>query len=168
MSTSSAIITKEKKFKTKTGYCHILSDKIVLTKDGVIGSISKIVSGNSIAQVQIINFLISLIAFFVAYYSYQKNEMGNALFFSILGLFIIYSFFISFNNSTNPVIDRQAIKEVKYKKAIPLITRAYFEVHFQDHQNQLKKRLIMLPGSLSNGDQETDKALKIMKEEKLI
>ncbi len=38
----------EKIFKTKTGFCHVFPDKIVLTRDGVVGNISKVLIGNNI------------------------------------------------------------------------------------------------------------------------
>lgn len=41
----------EKKFRTKTGCYHILPDKIVLTRNGIIGDISKIAAGNSIYRI---------------------------------------------------------------------------------------------------------------------
>tara|TARA_R110002051_G_scaffold255120_2_gene314193 strand:+ start:23104 stop:23304 length:201 start_codon:yes stop_codon:yes gene_type:complete len=60
------------------------------------------------------------------------------------------------------------IKKVKYKKAIFGLTRSRFEVLFEDDNQKIKKRLIMLPGSLSNGQKETEKALKIMIDEKFL
>ena len=42
------------------------------------------------------------------------------------------------------------------------------EVIFEDEDGNLKTRLILLPGSLDNGESETKKALQIMKAEKLL
>ena len=47
-------------------------------------------------------------------------------------------------------------------------TRSVFEITFEQSSGKLKKRLILLPGSLNNGAQETEKALEIMKTNKLI
>ena len=44
----------EKIFKTKTGFCHILSDKIILTRDGIIGNVAKVTVGNTINRVLLI------------------------------------------------------------------------------------------------------------------
>jgi len=41
-------------------------------------------------------------------------------------------------------------------------------VLFEDENGKVKKRLIMLPGSLTDGQNETEKAIKIMTEEKLL
>ena len=47
-------------------------------------------------------------------------------------------------------------------------TRSRFEVIFEDEKGNLQTRLILLPGSLDNGESETKKALQIMKAEKLL
>jgi hypothetical protein len=41
-------------------------------------------------------------------------------------------------------------------------------VRFEDENGGIKKRLIMLPGSLGDGQKETEKAIKIMIEENLL
>jgi hypothetical protein len=48
------------------------------------------------------------------------------------------------------------------------MTRARFEIMFEDENRKLKIRLIMLLGSLSNGQNETTSALEIIKTEHLI
>ena len=81
---------------------------------------------------------------------------------------LIYGIVNSINNSATPIIDREKIKEVKFKKAIAGLTRSRFEVLFEDEQGKIKKRLIMLPGSSTDGKSATAKAIKIMTDEKLI
>ena len=58
----------EKKFKTKTGYCHVLSDKIVLTRDGVIGNIAEITVGKGITRILLIY---SGIVIFSSFFKYK-------------------------------------------------------------------------------------------------
>ena len=41
---------QEKTFKTKTGYCHILPDKIVLTRNNTLGTVTKGIFGNNMAR----------------------------------------------------------------------------------------------------------------------
>ena len=60
------------------------------------------------------------------------------------------------------------IKEGKFIKAIPRVTRSRFEILFEDEKGKIKKRIIMLPGSLNDGENETEKAFEIMKSEKII
>ena len=158
----------EKKFKTKTGFCHILPDKIILTRDGVIGNVAKITVGNGIARTLIIYSIISLYLLYSAFNSYQKGENVFAFFYGILASFLIYGIVKSINNSATPIIERSKIKEAKFINAISGLTRSRFEIVFKDNNGKLKKRLIILPGSLNDGHNETAKALEIMKSEKII
>lgn len=158
----------EKSFKTKTGFCHVLEDKIVLTRDGEIGNISEITVGNSINRILIIYGLIAVLFFYFAYDYFKSEHIFLSILFSCLGFYLGYGIISSLNNSTTPIIFRNKIKEVKFKKGFKGITRSRFEIFFTDESGKIKKRLIMLPGSLSNGDAEIDKALKLFHEDKLI
>jgi hypothetical protein len=158
----------EKKFRTKTGYCHILDDKIVLTRDGIIGNIAEVAAGGSIFQSFIIYGLISIGLIYVAIDNFIKQDYFIAIIFTLLTVYLIYGILSSLNNSATPVIERQSIKEIKFKKGIIGITRTRFEVYFKDTNGKIKKRLIMLPGSLTGGTSETDIAYKMMLDEKLI
>lgn len=77
---------------------------------------------------------------------------------------MIYGIFNSLNNSATPVIDRQKIKTIKFKQAIKGLTRSRFEVMFEDESGKIKKRLIMLPSSMTVAQNESEKAVEIMKE----
>ncbi|KAF2336398.1 phosphoribosylaminoimidazolesuccinocarboxamide synthase [Flavobacterium daemonense] len=158
----------EKTFKTKTGFCHVLSDKIVLTRDGIIGNISKAVVGNGIAKILIIYSGIVIFMLYQAFTSFQNKENGSALLFGALSIFLVYSISKSINNSATPIIERNKIKDAKFINGKTGLTRSRFEIMFEDESGKLKKRLIMLPGSLSDGSNETEKALAIMKSERII
>jgi hypothetical protein len=158
----------ENTFKTKSGYCHVLPDKIVLTRDGVIGNLSKAVNGNGISRILILYSLISIYLLYSSYSKFQKDEFVPAVFYLGLAVFLISGIFRSINNSATPIIERSKIKEVKFINGTKGVTRSRFEVFFEDEKGKIKKRFILLPGSLSNGDSATKKALEIMRNEKLI
>lgn len=158
----------EKIFKTKSGYCHILPDRIVLTRNGTIGEISKIVSGNKIWRILTVYSLISLLMLYFGFGAFRKGENVSAFLYALTAVILVYGIIKSLNNSATPVINRNQIKNVKYHAAKPGLTRSYFEVLFENENGRLKKRLIMLPGSLSDGKNETEKALEIMKSENMI
>ncbi len=158
----------EKTFNTKTGFCHILPDKIVLTRDGVVGNVAKVTVGNNIARILLIYGAITVGLFYFGYEAYNNGQTFQPILFGLIGLYLIYGIVSSLNNSATPTIDREKIKDVKLKKAIKGLTRSRFEVLFEDENGKIKKRLIMLPGSLTNGQNETEKALEIMKEERLL
>jgi hypothetical protein len=161
--------TDEHTFKTKTGFCHILPDTIVLTRDGVIGNIANITVGNnSIYRILTLYSMFACVHFFLATISYQSEQTISFIFFTLIGLLSVYIVLRSFNHSTTPVIERVRIKDVVFKRGFKGITRSRFEVLFEDDNRKTKKRLILLPGSLSGGQQEAEKALDMMKREKLL
>lgn len=124
--------------------------------------------GNNISRILIIYGGLSIGLIYFAFDSYKNGQIAQPILFGLLGIYLIYGIANSINNSATPIIDRQKIKEVKFKKAIVGLTRSRFEVLFENDQGKIKKRLIMLPGSLTDGQSETEKAIKIMKDEKLI
>lgn len=154
----------ERIFRTKTGYCHILPDKIVLTRNGVIGEMSNAVVGNSIISPLIIYSLFLIYLVYKVITLYNIGETTRAMFHLAIAALILFVLFKSVSNSATPVIYRNKIKNVIFKKATPL-TRAYFIVVFENGKSKIKKRLIMLPGSMSGGNEATEEALTIMKEE---
>lgn len=158
----------EKKFKTKTGYCHILKESIVLTRDGVIGNLAEVITGNKISRILIMYSLISSGLIYFSINDYKNKDFFTSILFGLIAGFLIYGIIISLNNSATPVIERKSIKKITFKKGIPGLTRARFEVIFTNNIGKTKKRLIMLPGSLTGGQTETDIAFKLMKEENLI
>ncbi|AFM02745.1 hypothetical protein Fleli_0256 [Bernardetia litoralis DSM 6794] len=158
----------EKTFKTKTGFCHILPDKIILTRDGVVGNVAKVTVGNNIARTLVIYGAITVGLFYFGYEAYKNGQTLQPILFGLIGLYLIYGIVSSLNNSATPTIDREKIKDVKLKKAIKGLTRSRFEVLFEDENGKIKKRLIMLPGSLTDGQNETENAVEIMREEQLL
>ena len=158
----------EKTFKTKTGFCHILPDKIILTRDGIIGNVAKVTVGNNIARILLIYFGLAVFLFYSAFNNYQNGQIAMPIIFGIIGFYLIYGIITSLNNSAIPILERSKIKEIKVKKAILGLTHSRFEILFEDDNTKIKKRLIMLPGSMIDGQNETEKAIKIMTEEKLL
>ncbi|MGB1243022.1 MAG: hypothetical protein ACPG49_10905 [Chitinophagales bacterium] len=157
-----------KKFRTKTGYCHILTDKIVLTRSETIGEFSKIAAGNNVYRIVVINAIITT---FLAYTAFQNFGSGNISFgilWSAFALFFFYNIVNSLQNSAAPVIYRNQIEEITYVPLIRFLRRAYFVVRFKDTQGVSKKRLILLPGSLNKGEEEAEIAVLIMMEEGLL
>ncbi|MFD2907221.1 hypothetical protein ACFSX9_00590 [Flavobacterium ardleyense] len=72
----------EKKFRTKTGFCHILPEKIILTRDGIIGNVAKITVGNRISRILIIYSAFAIFLLYFALAAYQENKVVTALFYS--------------------------------------------------------------------------------------
>jgi len=153
----------ELKFKTKTGFCHILNDKIILTNTSKIEDLKELSSKNNIYKVLIPYFIISIFTCYTTYKHYKNENWWYFGIFCILSVLFIYSVIRSLKLSSTPIIDIKKIKEIEFKPAIKFLTRSYFKIKFEEKDGKKKTRLIMLPGSLSNGSSETKKALTIMK-----
>lgn len=158
----------ENTFKTKTGFCHILPDRIVLTRNGVIGNVAKVTVGNSIMRILLIYGALVIGLFYFAFNMFKEGKTLQTSLLAMLGIYLIYGIIKSLNNSATPIIERKKIKEVRFKKAVTGLTRARFEVVFEEANGNIKKRLIMLSGSMTDGQNETEKAIKIMTQEKLL
>ena len=162
------MVEDRKIFKTKTGFCEVLPDRIVLTRDGVRGELAEVAFGNSIARPLLIYGMLAAVLFYFAFDEYRSGQFLLALFFAVCGANLVYGIFRSFNNSATPVIERKSIKRVQFVRGIKGLTRSRFAVAFVDANGKVKQRLIMLPGMLADGSDETQKALTIMKEENLL
>lgn len=158
----------EKKFKTKTGFCHILPDKIVLTRDGFIGNVANVTTGNNMGFLILRQVAMMMLFAFFTLDSYEKGNTVFPILLGVITLSLVYAIVTSLNNSAASCIDRDKIKEVTFKKSIKGLTRSRFEIMFEDPKGNVKKRLIMLPGSLTGGDTESEVAVKIFEEEGLI
>jgi hypothetical protein len=158
----------EKVFRTKTGYCHVLPDRIRLTRSGVAGGAANAMVGDRIGRILVIYAAIALFAAYSSWKAFQRHDLLMTFVYGGLAAALVYNVVRSWNNSAAPELDRSAVTSVVFKPAAPGLTRAYFEVHFTDAKGRSKKRLIMLPGSLTGGAEETDRALRIMREEGLI
>ena len=124
----------EKTFRTKTGFCHVLPDRIVLTRDGIIGNVSKVVVGNTSSRILLIYGGLSIFLLYFAYDNYSKDKLFLSLMFVIIGMFLIIGIIKSLNNSATPIIERSKIQKIKFKKGITGLTRSRFEVLFLDEQ----------------------------------
>ncbi|MCD7900317.1 MAG: hypothetical protein LUH22_10730 [Bacteroides sp.] len=157
-----------KTFKTKTGFCHVLPDKIILTREGIVGNVAKKSLGNHISWILIAYGIAAFGFLYFAFRSYQNEEIVRTIIFGAISLYLILAIKDSIKNSATLIIDRDKIGEVEFRKSVPGVMRSHFVVLFENEYGKIKKRLILLPGSLNNGQEETEKALKIMTEEKLI
>lgn len=158
----------ENVFMTNPGYCHILDDKIVFSEQIELQSYSQIGSKNKINQVRIKNLLILVLCLFLAYKNFSKNENIFTIVLIFSSLIILTRVLISYNESTSNQIFRDKITLIKFKKSILGIFGSRFVVYFIDENGETKKRFIYLPGFYNNGKKETEKALTILRREKLI
>ncbi|MCO6146765.1 phosphoribosylaminoimidazolesuccinocarboxamide synthase [Flavobacterium sp. NRK1] len=154
-------------FRTKTGYCHVMPDKILLSANSNPHTVFQVPTSGSVMKRLTMYGLLSLCLIYQGYISYRNNDNFFTVLFGGFGLFLLYVVITSINNSSAPVIERKDIEKVQFTKAIPWLRRSYFSIFFNEN-GKIKKRIIMMPGSLTGGAEETIKALEIMKREGLL
>lgn len=156
----------EKVFRTKSGYCHLLPDRIVLTRTGVIGNLAKVAAGsNSIYRILILWMAIAVFAAVTAYDYYRQGNQPVATMFAVIAGYLLISIIVSRKNSTTPVIMRDSIISVSLNKGLPGLTRARFIVTYKDEKGKELKRLIILKGTLKKNKGEIIAAEEMMREE---
>lgn len=129
---------------------------------------AKVLYGPHIGRGLVLYSALALYFGYESWIAFGQGQTLSAILFSGLTILFTYDVFRSRNNSAAPVLDRSSIKRVVFKAAVPGATRAFFEVYFTDTLGKERKRLIMLPGSLTGGPEETEKALRIMRAEGLL
>lgn len=154
-------------FRTKTGYCHICEDKIVLSREKDSNATIES-SKNRIGLTFLFYGLLSVFMLYHSYDRYVSGHIGEFAYYGTMGLIPLILIITSRNLSSTNLIWRNSIKKIEYRSGTKFVTRSRFLVTFEDEKGQIKKRFIFLPGSLSNGESATAEALEIMKEEKLV
>ena len=155
----------EKVFRTKTGYCHLLPDRIVLTRTGVVGDLAKAAVGNSIYRILILWAAIAVFAGVMAHNYYQQENKPVSTMFMVIAGYLLISIIVSRKNSTASVIMRNSIISVTLNKGLPGLTRARFIVTYKDEKGRELKRLILLKGTAKKNKEEIEKAEQVMRAE---
>lgn len=151
-------------FKTKTGTCQVTREKLVLTRSGLTGNAARGLFGNSITRALVLYGTVGFAALVYAVIMILSENYGQAVLFGLIGVYFAYNVFASFKNSATPEIERSEVKNIVIHSPRPPLTRAYFVVHFV-RDGKSKKRLIVLPGSMSDGNIEYENALSILQNE---
>lgn len=161
-------MSEARTFRTKSGYCHVLPDKIVLNHDPVYQGTGKTPRNNAMPVILVVYGIFLAFLLYKGSQAYIEHRTGTLIWCTIFAMFIAWVLVRSRQNSTTGVIERESITLIKFKKAAPGLTRSYFEIYFKDDKGRLKRRLLLLPGSLSGGKTGTEEALRVMQEEKLV
>jgi hypothetical protein len=157
----------ERAFRTKTGTCTITDDQIIIARSGVRGSLSNAMIGQSISRALVLYGLLSLGCFATSYVSIRSGDFVTGAFTCLVGLWLARGVYASRHNTAVPIIERSTIRKIEPHAPRPPATRGYFVVHFEQGGN-VRKRMIMLPGSLEGGQAEYAHAINVLREAGLI
>jgi len=155
-------------FRMKKGFCHLMPDRIVFTTRANIEGVTNENASANRSTTRMFLLLVSALYFYMCYSSFRDEKYPFTAFFTVFFILNLISIIQSFKYTLVNVIAKSSIKEIKFTKGVPYLTRSRFDITYTDEQGQEKHRLILLPGSLTGGPQATDKALELMVEEGLI
>jgi hypothetical protein len=150
-------------FRTKTGTCMISPERLVLTRDGTTGKVAQFLYGRSIHRGLIIYGIIGTAVLIFGIWQIIEENYISGVFFLLIGIYLFWNVIASWNNSGLNQIERSTVQSIDIQPPKPPLTRGYFTINFT-HNGKKRKRLVMLPGSLSGGEEEYKKALSAMKE----
>lgn len=150
-------------FRTKSGVCVVSPDKLTLTREGEAGKAANFLYGKSVRRGLIIYEIIGILALFLGVWQIINQSYILGVILLLLGIYFFWNVIASWNNSGTNMIERSALQSIDIKPPKPPMTRGYFSVNFS-YKGKKRRRLIMLPGSMSGGDEEYPKALAALKE----
>jgi hypothetical protein len=155
-------------FMTREGFCHLLPDHIILTKDGR-HELARYREPKISARLQAIVYL-CLLTGLLAYNSWKLYAEDKALsiFFAAAVLFFVLRFIRNMRYSQTNIIPRDRIRAVRFIKAFPYLTRSRLIVTFEDENGKLQMSLVPLPGWLNEGDRHTAEAIALLEKEELL
>jgi hypothetical protein len=157
-----------KKFRTKTGYCHIMPDRIVFTHRGFFGRLGDMIIEGKMSRMLILFGSLSLLIFYFAYRIYQTGESMWASLFLLIGLYMLYAVVKNARHSVHPIILRDFISEVSMLEEVKGISPPGFEIAFKNDSGKMRKRIISLPGRFSKYPDEIKEAKRLLLEEGLL
>ena len=156
------ITEAEYTFRTKTGTCTITPEQIILTRDGSRGAAAELTVSSSIGRALMIYGVLGGSALIMGLWYLLGDDTPAGVVFSVIGALFLWNVVKSRNNSAVPTIDRSAIRAVEAHPPRPPATRGYFTVLFEEH-GKVRKRMIMLPGVMENGQAEYERAEAAMR-----
>ena len=144
-------------FRTKTGTCTITPEQIILTRESARGAAADLTVSTSIGRALLIYGLLGGSALIIGLWYLLGGNTRAGVVFGVIGALLLWNVVKSRNNSAAPIIDRSAIRAVEAHPPRPPATRGYFTVLFEEH-GKVRKRMIILPGMMENGQAEYERA----------
>ncbi len=159
---------QELKFRTKTGYCHILPDKIAFSRSGKLDKNGEPKKGIHISFMTVVFFVIAALCVLIFFLMFQSATVVPKVLVGLLIFFMVGGTLTIMSNTTVPSIDRSKILSLEYIEGQQGLTSSRFHVKIDIGKHKPEERLIILPGYLTGGDEEAEKAQQLFKDQGLL
>lgn len=150
-------------FRTKTGFCHVLPDQLLFTKSNLPDK--RLVKNTSwqIIVSQVARVVFILLIGLLSWAEFRNGNFGMGLLMALAVVFFLFMLQQSWNDSSTSVIASNRIQHIRLRETSGLGKRSYFEVYFANENDKRKRRLILMPGTLDDGEVETERAISIFR-----
>ena len=149
-------------FRTKTGVCTIAPDRLVLSRIGKRGALAEMLVGRSVRRVLWIYSLVAIALAYLAVNSFRNGDTAVALGLALISAVLIRGVLRSKNVSAVSEILIATVRDVEAHPPRAPLVRGYFVVTFE-HLAGTSRRLIILPGTLSGGAAEYERATTLLR-----
>jgi len=150
-------------FRTKTGTCTVTAKEIVLSRHGARGWLAQRMFGDSIRRVLFLRGIIGAGCLLAGIYSLAGQDFVTGVLLILVALYCVSSLVASRGFSAASVMPVDSVVSIETHPPRPPVTRGYFVVHSLQGDKK-RKRIIILPGSLSGGSQEFEKAVSVLRQ----
>jgi hypothetical protein len=159
--------TGARAFNTRYGVCHLLPDRIELSRNDLTGKVVAWLYGKGYERLSVLYISLAVVFFLAALFCILIRNYFLTFFFLIFAGLDLYALRLNRGMSFAPVILRENIESVMYYPAVEGVSRAMFTVIYRNGDRKLLRR-ISLPGQYQNGDMIAEEALRMMRDEGLI
>lgn len=161
MTTEPSLADTGDTFRTKTGACIVLEDRLLLARDGARGALAEALFGDSIVRILAMYLVLAIWCAGTCVSLALAGDWVIAWIPGVIAVFLFVHVARSRDLSASNVIPFSAIHEIESKPGTTGATRPRFVVHF-DENGRRKRRFIMLPGVLEDGQAEFLRAKAIL------
>ncbi|MCB9555253.1 MAG: hypothetical protein H6707_04060 [Deltaproteobacteria bacterium] len=154
-------------FRTKTGICTIEPGRILISREGSRGFLARLLVGNSIKRILVVYSFFGVVLLGVGSLFLMTDRLFEGAMLVLSAALLLRAVIKSRHNTAASEIAREDVIKIENHEPNEGLTRGYFTVHYQE-KDAVKKRLIMLPGSLSKGTDEYQKAVNILRDQGLL
>ncbi len=149
-------------FRFKDGYCHILSDRMVLTHTEVLDE-NQLLEKKTVPYTQVATYAFFSIIFSLYFFDqYQFGIRWLAFIFLIFASIFSIGAVNLLTMKLIPVIERSKIKKIRHVKKIPIIALASIQIDYKEPGKRKQNIWLYLE------DEQEKEALEVLRYHKLL
>lgn len=158
----------EKKFKIRSGYCHIYPERIMFSRNGVIKSGTRKKFWRNRWWLYLADLILIALLLVAGLYLATLGKITLTVILALAALYRIINMMINLVRLSITEIRRDAIIRVRLNPGIKGISRARVRFIFKTPKGKKRRKLIILMDAVDTGHADTEHACRILRDEGLI